>query len=116
MLVIGLSGCGKSTLLQILCGRLNVINNGCLHGNIYLNGGKYPIEMKVQVAHAYMKASNNLSRLGSITHLATKMGVSHGYVQRVADERHCRARVARNEKIKVIRRSFWSGHFRAQQS
>ena len=56
------------------------------HGNIYLNGGKYPIELKVRVAHAYMKASNNLSRLANITHLATKMGVSRGYIQSVTDE------------------------------
>ena len=56
------------------------------NGGIYLNGAKYPIQLKIRVAEEYLTASNNLTSLPNLTQIASRLCVSRTFVREVGDE------------------------------
>ena len=56
------------------------------NGGIYVNGEKYPFQLKLLVAEEYLRASDELTFLPNLTEIGSKLHVSRVYVQNVGNE------------------------------
>ena len=56
------------------------------NGGLFVNGEKYPLQLKIRVAEEYLRASDELTFLPNLTEIGSKLHVSRDYVRNIGNE------------------------------